>query len=1066
MTTTLSDFLPSYPPYERSDIDLFNVYDEVGYTPDMYEIIRRKKEFAELTLSSSEEIEQNTLLKHQKFVQRFLSAYTPYQGLLVWHEVGTGKTLTSIAVAENMKMLQQKKALILVKGRSVERTFRKEIRKHYPYYEPIFEDKKATLRQINANINESYEISTFRIFASQIASACKKKSKPDEIKALRAMYSNRVIIIDEVHNLREEKGRENVYDIIHRFLHIVENCKIILLSATPIKNAVEEIASIMNLILPMEKQFNVETFSDYYFPDKITLRHREEFITKTKGYISYLRQSKNQAQRIDAGLIIDTIKGFSIVKTTMGEFQSEQYQEAIKEDGGLQDLSNVFPDIEAEKKRKVIEDDEQPQQERRQVVEDDKEDKEIAGGIYQKSRQAILACFPELSDGRTYGTGKIEKSEESPERLDHYSPNYYKNIARTMIRGSDMDTQLTELHNYSDKYHYVIRHVLQPENTTRKLFVYGEYIGGSGLFLLEQLLVLFGFSNSDKRPQVKKEDNPFEHILYEPPKRRYAIITSKLSDSDISFLLDIFNHPLNDRGQYISVLMGSKTMGESHNLKCIRDIIILTPHWNYTETEQAIGRGIRTGSHSTLPESERNVTIYRLVSMLPADGRTIDQYMYEVSYKKDLMIKQIEYVAREIAVDCTFNKERNTYDDRFIEKRECFYTSCTYTCLDEKPIVKVELTDTYNLFYTEKEYLEIKQLILNQFQSVSFFSYSFDTLLKIVSDQVQFPRHVILRCINEIIERQEIITNPLGFPSYIKEKNNQLFLSYNLLTAKEEDVYYTQQGQLYPIIDPFLYIEQVENYSMDKLIKGLQSSNPMITKRILTTISMERSIIIIKNAIELVHEPHLVEIDAYLRNLLDIAKEITIVDDDNVTIYSTPKQRYEKIDGTGQYHWVILPELSQEYIRQIVNELKTNPAIRLYGYKANGMFYIYNLKDKSFLTDTKRSGAKCDNIKIDDIKEYSDLLPPVDYDPRLSSFSKEKEQLCEKIQKQLKEFTYESISPDGQSQRISFPLLFDHSLQQQIRAMIEQDQEEQEEREKEQAEERKLAKRMTKSTKP
>jgi hypothetical protein len=432
------------------------------------------------------------------------------------------------------------------------------------------------------------------------------------------------------------------------------------------------------------------------------------------------------------------------------------------------------------------------------------------------------------------------------------------------------------------------------------------------------------------------------------------------------------------------------------------------------------------------------------------------------------MIKQIEYVAREVAVDCTFNKERNTYDDRFTEKRECFYTSCTYTCLDEKPIEKEELTDTYNLFYTEKEYYQIKHLIQVQFQTVSFFSYSFDTLLKIITDQVQFPRHVILRCINEIIERQEIITNPLGFPSYLKEKNNQLFLTYNLLTAKEEDIYYTQQGQLYPIIDPFLYINIVEDYSMDKLIKGLQSSNPSITKRMLTTIPMERSIIIIKNAIEIIHEPHSVEINAYVRHVLDIAKELTMIDDDHVTIYSTPKQRYEQIDGTGQYNWVILQELSQEYIRQIVNQLKTNPAIRLYGYKASGMFYIYNLKDKSFLTDTKRSGAKCDNIKIDDIKEYSELLPPVAYDPQLSSFSKEKDQLCEKIQKQLKEFTYDSISPDGQVKRISFPLLFDHSLQQQIREMIEQDQEEQEERQKKQAEEIKIAKRMakTKSTNP
>ena len=40
------------------------------------------------------------VLKHQKIVARFLSPYTPYDRLLLFHEPGTGKTCTATNVYE------------------------------------------------------------------------------------------------------------------------------------------------------------------------------------------------------------------------------------------------------------------------------------------------------------------------------------------------------------------------------------------------------------------------------------------------------------------------------------------------------------------------------------------------------------------------------------------------------------------------------------------------------------------------------------------------------------------------------------------------------------------------------------------------------------------------------------------------------------------------------------------------------------------------------------------------------------------------------------------------------
>ena len=43
------------------------------------------------------------LLTHQKIVKDYMNLYTPYRGLLLYHGLGSGKTCSSIAIAEGLK---------------------------------------------------------------------------------------------------------------------------------------------------------------------------------------------------------------------------------------------------------------------------------------------------------------------------------------------------------------------------------------------------------------------------------------------------------------------------------------------------------------------------------------------------------------------------------------------------------------------------------------------------------------------------------------------------------------------------------------------------------------------------------------------------------------------------------------------------------------------------------------------------------------------------------------------------------------------------------------------------
>ena len=85
----LYNFLPKYPNIIDKKLDPYD-----GET--LNDVIYNKKEFREIKLSEYENIKKGQLMKHQKIISRYLSSYTPYDGILLFHYMGTGKTCSSI----------------------------------------------------------------------------------------------------------------------------------------------------------------------------------------------------------------------------------------------------------------------------------------------------------------------------------------------------------------------------------------------------------------------------------------------------------------------------------------------------------------------------------------------------------------------------------------------------------------------------------------------------------------------------------------------------------------------------------------------------------------------------------------------------------------------------------------------------------------------------------------------------------------------------------------------------------------------------------------------------------
>ena len=78
-----------------------------------------------------------SLLTHQKIVRDYMNLNTPYRGLLLYHGLGSGKTCSSIAIAEGLK---NKNRVIIMTPASLRPNYIEELKKcgdHLYKKEPI-----------------------------------------------------------------------------------------------------------------------------------------------------------------------------------------------------------------------------------------------------------------------------------------------------------------------------------------------------------------------------------------------------------------------------------------------------------------------------------------------------------------------------------------------------------------------------------------------------------------------------------------------------------------------------------------------------------------------------------------------------------------------------------------------------------------------------------------------------------------------------------------------------------------------------------------------------------------
>ena len=295
-----------------------------------------------------------SLLTHQMIVRDYMNLFTPYRGLLLYHGLGSGKTCTSIAIAEGMK--DSKKIFVLTPA-SLRANYIGELKKcgdslykKNQYWEWISLDSypdalipmsailnlpQEYIRKhggaffVNIRKKSNYDElsdSSKKVLEEQLDEMIRRKYnfinynglRPQKLSELtdgytKNLFDDSVIIIDEAHNFisrivnklkkekdRKEVKREDKEDYIpvnmsvklYHMLMSANNARIILLSGTPVINYPNEFGILFNILRGYIKVWKIRL--DVKTANKINTETLRNILIGEKNldYLDYSPSSK------------------------------------------------------------------------------------------------------------------------------------------------------------------------------------------------------------------------------------------------------------------------------------------------------------------------------------------------------------------------------------------------------------------------------------------------------------------------------------------------------------------------------------------------------------------------------------------------------------------------------------------------------------------------------------------------------------------------------------------------------------------------------------------------------
>lgn len=823
--------------------DLMGFYADIN-DPLINTYTSRKEEFREMSaLLYEPPPTPGDYYKHQLFYLRYL---TWYDRMLIMDEPGVGKTCTITASAELFKNEFRKapddptrirEAIILVKGPGLMENIKNEIvckcTDHIYETESVLRaGTEATMKaNITKELNKWYSIMTYHDFLKEV----NKYQRPED---LENYLSNKAIYVDEAHNVPtlkdiqeqsqgitddnpevEEIVETNVkkiqssplYTKFHQVFHMGKRNKIFLFTATPMINSAVDIIPLMNLILPLDQQM------PFWRKEEMARISLEEIEPYFRGRIGYVRASITGAIEEPQGVPLPN-PGYQtrIYAVSMSSHQYNTY-----------------------------------------LIAKTKEH----SSFYTHQKQASNFVFPDGS----YGTAGFNHYIEKYKHRYRIKETEDGRILKEMIANPE---QLAIL---SNKYQTIIDICQEayPEDPTKIrddqgiIFVYfADYVLGSGIVMLGLCMkeqgyeeftdtqsIFLGSAESKKTltPCTSGITTQVERETRIKKKKRFVLISNLTHKSRYKVIFDTVNSYENRYGEYIQVIIGTKTAREGISINNAVKMIMGSGSWNYSTNFQARTRVFRSTSHEIrLREKEAReghpttfpVMTYNVASVYDGDPNnpdprlrnpdyeTVDPHMYVLAEEKDHAISRIRRFAKQSSVNCFLNYTRNVRSTDQDGSPQCDYLDCKYQCtgIDEQLISTVDRT-TKLLYYADSEVDRMISALKDLFSR--YYSVKLDVLY------ATFPTidpAFINLALGKMMQENIPVLDRMGFSSYLREGlRGVIYLTkdpFNIGATGIEETAYTSvligsQDPNNNIFEDYLNgIAQItEEESMEKILK-------------------------------------------------------------------------------------------------------------------------------------------------------------------------------------------------------------------------------------------------------
>jgi superfamily II DNA or RNA helicase len=695
-----------------------------------------------------------TPFEQQAFLSNYINPNTNYTGLLVMHGLGTGKTCAGIQIAEKFKPLVQKyttKIVVLVSGPLMKNNWIKELKKctgdtymkrPENVYIPLGERDNLDKIALN-NILQYYKFMSYKSFYKRVLGelikedtirltdnklrSVKKKNVDGEYERDISIdritsLDNSLIIVDEAHHLTG-----NMYgEALKKILKNSVNLKLVLLTATPMKNYADDIIELLNFLRPpdapilREKVFT--TTSNYLMDFK---PNGIEYLKKMSlGYVSYLRGQDPLvfAERIDKGEIASEMLFTKLVRCKMYPFQQKVYDDTLlleaedALDKRSQAVANfAFPGLD--------------------------QSNNITGYF---GNNGISTVINQLVTKQELINKKISKDilKLSNNNLDLIKLNNSKNIKN--ITGKIYS--LEYLKNFSIKFYTCLvklNRLTSLDKGAKLAFIYSNLVK-SGIDVFAEILLQNGYLsyeddktnyqiNSNTRcylcgvkfeehdkdedeVKVKVKENKVDKVKIKNKENKenkvdkvkikenkeknkvnininkhefypatFLTVTgavdeeSEIESTDkIDIIQNVFNSVQNSTGRYIKLILGSMVMNEGISLKNIAEVHILDVYYNLGKIDQVVGRAIRHCSHKNIINDENkypSVLVYKyVVTLSNLNNRKLstEEEIYKKAEFKYLLIKRVERALKQSCIDCPLNRSDNIFPDELVKFKDCY----------------------------------------------------------------------------------------------------------------------------------------------------------------------------------------------------------------------------------------------------------------------------------------------------------------------------------------------------------------------------------------------------------